>query len=500
MIAPEKVEFFEHFKEEWLGLTYDDVTLQTGPSNGEDLPQELDISSRFSRNIDLKAPFVSAAMDTVTEKDMAIEMGKFGGLGVIHYAMEVKEQKRQVKAVKKAVNGLIEKPTTVKDSLTLQDVLDLSNKNGHTFRTFPVLNSEGNLVGILSDKDFKYPDTSLMQVSEAMTPIDQVLTAQKGTKINEAYKTMQKSKNSTLPIIDDDGKLAGLYVFSDVKRIHRNIDNYNTDSNQQLITAAAVSTISKESQTMERIQAMHKFLDVIVLDTSDGDSSYAFRDLQEIKNAFPNLDIVVGNITNPKSALILAKLGADGIKVGQGSGSICTTRRETGIGTPQLTAVYNCASALYEEYPELPICADGGISARGHLAIAIGAMANSVMMGRVFGGSQEAPGERIIKRDRSKGKVLRGMGSSKSLESNPGSRERYATKGSVILPEGVDGVVPEEGPVRDVLQLCAIALRKGMRLTKSPNIEYLRQNGWFIRSTDNGLRESFPHDVEQFFN
>lgn len=497
MSSAEKAQFFDKMDELGLALTFDDVRLRTRSGADEELPAILDIESRFSRNVRLKLPFVSAAMDTVTSGDMAIAMAKLGGLGVIHAAMSIDEQRDEVRRVKKEVNGLIEKPICVRDGDTLEDVLRMCDQRKFKFRTFPVVDSENKLVGIISSKDFEYPDDHSGLISSVMTPISRVVTAGTDTTIEEAYHTMQRSKRNTLPLLNEDGTVGGLYVFSDVSRICRNIDQYNVDENGQLVSAAAVSTISPESDTLERIEALEKYLDVVVLDTADGDSYYAFHTLDEIKSNFPKLDVVVGNISDGASARELAERGADGIKVGQGPGSICTTRRETGIGTPQVTAVHDCIQALGEDFKDIPVCADGGISQHGDIPIAFAAGAHSVMMGRMLAGTKEAPGEVFAKPDGSVWKRYRGMGSREALAENAVSRERYGAKGGVFLPEGISSVIAFEGPVEDVVTVCKLALLKSMRYVKARDLTYLREETNLRRITNAGLRESHPHDVDQ---
>jgi IMP dehydrogenase len=492
----EKTQFFDRMEEQGLALTYDDVRLRTGYGDGAELPTELDITSQFARGIDLKVPFVSAAMDTVTGHRMAIEMGKLGGLGVIHAAMSIEDQRDAVRRVKMAVNDVIDKPRTADQDETLKSVLNRCAKEGYDFRSFPVTNGQKKLVGLITGKDFDFPDSHDVPVSSVMTPIDQLVTASVGTSIEDAYRIMQKARKTTLPLLNEDGTVSGLYLFSNVSRIHRDIDDYNVDGNNQLISAAAVSTISPTSDTMERIAALEKYLDAVVIDTADGDSFYAVRTLDEVKSAFPNLKVVMGNISEGGSARVFAVHKADGIKVGQGPGSICTTRREIGIGMPQVTAVYEAVKALGTKYSDVPVCADGGITQHGDIPIAIAAGARSIMMGKMLAGTSEAPGDKLTLPDGTSVKRYRGMGSQEALADNNASRERYSAQNGVVLPEGISAQVAYEGPASNVISLCVAALRKGMRYVKTPDIEALRENGRFIRITNAGLRESHPHDVD----
>jgi IMP dehydrogenase len=493
MISLKKKRFFDRMDELELALTFDDVRMRTRSGRHEPLPAEIDVTSKFSENVSLKVPFVSAAMDTVTGAEMAIALAKFGGLGVIHAAMPIEQQKITVQRVKMAINGLIDNPIYVKKSETLEQVLNRCEEHRFDFRTFPVVGENGKFMGILSGTDFRYPETMRTTVGKAMTPASQVVTAPVGTSLDEAYRAMQSKKISTLPLITKEGALAGMYLFSDVRRIYLESDHYNVDSNGRLRTAAAVST---GLDTLERVKTMRQYLDVVVIDTADGDSFYAFKTLEAIKSEFPDLDVVVGNISDGASARQLVEAGANGIKVGQGPGSICTTRRETGIGMPQVSAVYEAVKALGEEYAHIPVTADGGIKDHGDIPIAFAAGAHAVMMGRMLAGTAEAPGELIIGRDGSRMKLYRGMGSPSALQDNEASRERYgANTTGTILSEGVEARVPYEGNVDEILGRCLQALRKGMRYVKAPDLTTHREQTLFRRITSSGLRESHPHDI-----
>lgn len=493
MFSPEKEAFFDSLDAQHIAVTFDDVRLRTMAQPDEAPPTTLDIRSNFSEHVGLKVPFVSAAMDTVTEGTMAIAMAKLGGLGVIHAAMSIDEQRKEVRRVKKHINGLIESPITVRDTDSLETILSVCSDKQYDFRTFPVLNADGTFVGILGSKDFEYPDSMDITAAEAMTEAHTVLSSQGDTGLVDAYRTMQARKISTLPLLHDDGSVAGLYLFSDVSRIFRDSVQYNVDENGRLLVAAAVST---GKDTLERVEALHKHLDVVVIDTADGDSYYAFQTLRDIKAAFPDLDVVVGNISDGESARLLAQAGANGIKIGQGPGSICTTRRETGIGTPQVTAVYQAIRALGEEYAHIPVCADGGIKDHGDISIAFAAGAHSVMMGRMFAGTEEAPGQVVVRGDGSRVKLYRGMGSLSALRDNEASRLRYgANAKGQFLAEGVESQVPYDGLVEDVLDLCQQALVKSMRTVKAPCLTHHRERTRMIRMTTSGLRESHPHDV-----
>jgi IMP dehydrogenase len=480
-----------------LALTYDDVRMRTRFRH-EPLPETLDVSSQFSVNIPLKEPFVSAAMNTVTESPMAIAQAEFGGVGVIHAAMSIEDQRREVRRVKFASNGLIDKPITVNESRTLAQVKRDMAEREFDFTTFPVVDSDGKMSGILTGRDFDFFADSLdtTTVLGAMTPFERVRSAPEGTSLREAYAIMQKNKLTMLPLLNDRRELKGMYLWSDVARNINAADKYNVDENGQLYAVAAVST---GPETMERVEALSDYADGIVIDTADGDSSYMFKTLKAIKQKYPDLDVIVGNISDGASARELAKYGADGIKVGQGPGSICTTRRETGIGMPQVSAVHACVRALGRKYRHIPVCADGGITNYGDIPIAIAAGASSVMMGKMFAGTDESPGI-LITRTRdgvtTRGKIYMGMGSERALRENKASRERYGVDSGVFLAEGIEAFVPYAGSVEDVLKLCSDGLRKGMRYAKAPTLDYHRKNTLLKRITHAGLRESHPHDVE----
>ncbi len=485
--------FFERMDEQGLALTYGDVKLRTRSGSLEELPDVLDVTSHFSTNVDLKIPLVSAAMDTVTESDMAIAMAKLGGIGVIHAALSIEDQRREVRRVKKATNGLIDSPVCVDERQTVANVLDMCDRKGYDFRTFPVTDANGNYAGIVTGGSFDFAESGEASISEIMIKQNGTQVADSAISVNEAYMLMTDARVRTLPVVEE-GKVAGLFLYSDVRRIMRDIGDYNVDPNSRLRTAAAVST---GKDTLERVDRLSKYLDVVVIDTADGDSYYSFQTLKSIKNAFPNLDVVVGNITDGDSAVELAKAGADGIKVGQGPGSICSTRRETGVGLPQVTAVYECTKALREAGSDIPVCADGGVRERGDIEVALAVGASSVMMGRLLAGTTESPGEVISRKDTSKVKLYRGMGSLSALRDNSASRERYGANGrGAVLPEGVESYIPYTGDVSQEIDLCVAAIRKGMRYIKAPNLDTLRREARLIRLTPAAVIESSPHGIE----
>lgn len=493
MIA-EKEQFFEQKAASRLALTYDDVRIETAPSDYA--PSEVDINSHFSRNVELKSPFISAAMDTVTESKMAIAMAKLGGIGVIHAGLDLAGQRAEVRRVKLHLNGLVERPVTVDTQDTLNSVLRMCEERNYDFRTFPVVDSGNRLVGLLTQTDFDLGSAE-DTVEDAMTPSSDIETASPGTSVLEAYTKMRQAKKKTLPLINDDLTVAGMYVYSDVRRIvEGNSGLYNVDENGRLRVAAAVPT---DEEALERIAEMRSYLDVAVIDSAQGDSKFALHILERLKEEHPNLDVVVGNISSRKSAQMLAEAGADGIKVGQGPGSICTTREETGIGSPQVTAIYECVKGALRGSKDfiVPVCADGGIVKHGDPSIAIAAGAHSVMMGGKLAGTTEAPGDIIRMPDGSRFKEYRGMGSPAAIRDSAAARKRYgALTSDTPLYEGVESLVPYEGSVTEILGTFVKALRKSMSYVGAANIEEHRRNTLLFQITNAGLRESSAHDVQ----
>jgi IMP dehydrogenase len=473
-------------------LTFDDVRLRTRHGHGVRPPETEDLTCNFSKNVEMQIPFVSAAMDTVTESAMATTMAQAGGIGVIHGNLTPKDQMREVRRVKLFMNGRIENPVTVNETDTVESVLAMCDRRRFDFRTFPVVNSERRFVGLMTQSDFDFCREVGRTVGEAMTPREDVHIQRGRVTIKKAYEEMQAHKKKTLPILDPNDRVKRMFLYSDVDRIMNKSENYNVDKKGQLRVAAAVPT--RVPEALERIGLMRKYLDVVVIDSADGDSFYSFETLEAIKSEYPDLDVVVGNVSEGDSARELAAAGADGIKVGQGPGSICTTRRETGIGMPQVTAVYECARAV-EKYG-IPICADGGIRYHGDTAIAIAAGGNTVMMGNMLSATDQAPGEIIVNQDGSRVMVYRGMGSEEAIDSKEGqgSRDRYGNGGKgPILAEGVLAYQPYKGDVEFVVNLCTLALRKSMRYLKRYDLDSLRSSALMRPITNAGLTESHPH-------
>jgi len=487
-----KDTFFKAMNSQGLALTFDDVRLVAGRSSVT--TQNVDINSRFSKNVGLRAPIASAAMDTVTTADMAIAMAKQGGIGVIHAGLSPEQQYQEVRKVKLHLNGKIESPITVRPDETLRDVIDFCTEKGFKFRSFAVTDENENLLGLITGNAFALSKDLSEKVGDIMTSVDKLTVGDDNTTVDEAYKIMRDIKRKVVPLVDESGKLKGLYLLSDVSRIVKdNPQQYNLDDNGRLRVAAAVPT---DDGALERIELMRKYLDVAVVDTAQGDSDFALDTLKKVKAKYPDLDVVIGNISNPDSARELAEAGADGIKIGQGPGSICTTRVETGIGTPQVTAVYECTQAVKEF--DIPVCADGGISSAGDVSIAIAAGASCVMIGSGLGGTKEAPGEVIFTEDGKMVKLYRGMGSPSAMRDSAASRKRYGTEGvkGKPLSEGVESHVTYKGPVADVLDHYIKALRKSMSYVGSKDIATHRAQTTFYRITNAGYRESHPHDVK----
>lgn len=490
-----KEEFFAKMEALELALTFDDVRMMTGPS--QVAPNEVDLSTRFSKNIELKIPMVSAAMDTVTESEMAIGMAKLGGLGVIHAGLEPEAQKKEARRVKFSLNGLIQTPITFHEDRSLESILNECDKRRLHFRTFPIVDSANKFVGLLTQNDFEFGDDEKAGLArQFMTPVEEVITAGPGTSISNAYDIMKKEKRKTLPLLHEDGSMAGLYIFSDARdNVNESRSSYNLDKEGNLIVAVAVPT---DEEAVERVKIMEDYLDVAVIDSAQGDSKFAISTLKALKEEFPGLDVVVGNISSGESAKLLAEEGADGIKVGQGPGSICTTRIETGIGTPQVTAVYECVKAVREAGLDVPICADGGIVNSGDIPIAIAAGASSVMMGGRLAGTDEAPGDVIELPNGNRVKMYRGMGSAGALRDSAAARKRYGQEDqALMLTEGVEGNVPYKGKLSQVLGKDILALRKGMSYVGAKDIDDHRENTLFKRPTQAGMQESHPHDIEQ---
>jgi len=485
--------FFKKMEDLGLALTYADVRLRTNYS--VTMPDQVSLETMFSRRVPLKVPLVSAAMDTVTDHRLAIEMAKCGGLGIVHRNFSPKEQASEVAKVKYYLNGIVEKPICVRDTDTIETILRRRDEKGYTFHSFPVIDAQGKLVGILTTNDFQFCDDARKTAREVMAT--NLVLASSCVPIEEAYAIMQKNKKKVLPVVNSRGEVAGMYTFKDVKRlVSGSFSLHNLDERNQLRVGAAIGV---GTDALERASLlMEKHVDVLVIDTAHGDSLPVLDTLKQLKGIYGDrVDIVAGNISEGASAERLIAAGADGVKVGQGPGSICTTRIIAGIGTPQVTAIYQCAEAA--ERNGVPVCADGGVKYSGDIPIAIGAGASSVMLGSMLAGVKEAPGELVFFEGR-QWKQYRGMGSVGAMTESRGSRERYGqsdvSRKSELVPEGVEGLVPYKGEVRDVLMQYIGGLRRGMGYTGTTTIEALREQADFIRLSPAGHTESHPHDVK----
>lgn len=470
-----------------IALTFDDVTLVT--QYADFLPSETNLETWFTRRVKLNIPFVSAAMDTVTEARMAIEMARLGGIGVIHRGMDAAQQAKHVARVKHYLNGLISDPIVINENQTVETVLRMHDEKGYKFLGFPVVNDEGMLVGILTARDIKFLKTTNVKVKEVMTR--ELVTAPPGTTLNEAFEIMRRHKVGKLPIVRK-GKLVGLYSYTDVRNIIEGIEPYiNRDENHRLRVAAAVGT--NDYERAERLVAEH--VDVLVVDTAHGHSKGVCEMVKWLKKHFPRVDVVAGNVATGEGALALVKAGADGVKVGVGPGSICTTRVVTGVGIPQITAVYEAVKAIGDE---VPVISDGGIRHSGDVPKALVAGASSVMMGSVLAGTDESPGEKIIHQGRQY-VVYRGMGSLGAMMASVSSRERYGQQDvgrtDKLVPEGIEGLVPYAGTVEGVIQQFVGGLRSSLGYNGCRTIDELRRRGQFRRITVAGVREAHPHDV-----
>ncbi len=467
------------------GLTYDDVLLV--PAYSEVLPRTVELGTKFSRNIDLKIPFVTAAMDTVTESTMAIAIAREGGIGVIHKNMSIEEQARQVAIVKRAENGMIYDPVTIKRGKTVGEAIDMMAE--YHIGGIPVVDDERHLVGIVTNRDLRFELRKDRLIDEVMTS-ENLVTTHMRTDLVAAARILQENKIEKLPVVDSENHLMGLITYKDITKA-KDKPMACKDAKGRLRVAAGVGVTH---DTMQRIQALvDAEVDAIVIDTAHGHSASVIEKLKEAKAAFPHVDIVVGNIATGEAAKMLVEAGADGVKVGIGPGSICTTRVVAGVGVPQLSAVYDVASALAGT--GVPLIADGGLRYSGDVVKALAAGGYSVMIGSLVAGTEESPGDTIIYNGR-KFKSYRGMGSLEAMEH--GSKDRYF-QGNVsdvkkLVPEGIAGRVPYKGSVQEVIYQLIGGLRSGMGYCGAATIEKLH-DAKFVRITNAGVMESHPHDV-----
>jgi IMP dehydrogenase len=486
----DKHDFFRQQAEGGWALSFDDVRL--GTSHSEVDPVLADISSRFSRRVDLKCPIVSAPMDTVTELEMAIGMPKKGGLGVIHRGLSDAEQLIQARMVKTHLNAVIERPVSILSTYTLEEVVNKIQGEKLSFKSFPVVNSEGVLEGVITEDTFIFSQGGGVLVGEVM----QKVFAPVNTSISEAEIIMRKERIKALPLVDHDGKCVGMYTLSDVNRITRDKhDKYNVDKDGHLRVGVAIGVGDVAAHATNLVSVG---VDVLVIDTAHGDSLRVINTLKLLKREFDHsdVDIVVGNISEGESAKCLVDAGADGIKVGQGPGSICITQKVSGTGCSQVTAVYNCVTAI--EGSGIPVIADGGISFSGDITIAIATGADCVMLGKMLAGTDESPGE-IVTKNGIRYKPYRGMGSPGAMRHSQQAAQRYGETGkNHLVPEGVEGSVPYQGSVSDVIDQCNGGLQKGMGYIGAPNIQSLQEKAKFYRISVAGLKESGPHGLSSY--
>lgn len=467
------------------GLTFDDVLLV--PAYSEVLPRTVSLNTKFSRNIELQIPFVTAAMDTVTEAPMAIAIAREGGIGVIHKNMSIEEQARQVAIVKRAENGMIYDPVTIERGRTVRDALSLMRE--YHIGGIPVVDEYMHLVGIVTNRDLRFEQDLDKEIDKVMTRENLVTTNQQ-TDLTAASRILQENKIEKLPVVDKDGRLVGLITYKDITKA-KDKPMACKDEKGRLRVAAGVGVTA---DTMQRMEALiHAGADAIVIDTAHGHSKFVIEKLREAKASFSNVDIVVGNVATGDAARMLAEAGADSVKVGIGPGSICTTRVVAGVGVPQLSAVYDVACAL--KGTGVPLIADGGLRYSGDIVKALAAGGYCVMIGSLVAGTEESPGETIIFNGR-KFKTYRGMGSLEAMEN--GSKDRYFQSGVVevkkLVPEGIAGRVPYKGSVQEVIYQMVGGLRSGMGYCGAGTIEALH-NAKFTRITGAGVMESHPHDI-----
>jgi IMP dehydrogenase len=468
------------------GLTYDDVLLV--PDYSEILPRDANIGSYFTKSIKLNTPIVSAAMDTVTEHKLAIAIAQEGGIGVLHKNMSIEDQAAQIRKVKRSESGMIQDPVTLFNSATIGDALKIMAEN--KIGGIPVIDKDGKLLGIVTNRDLRFEKDFKKPVLNVMTPFKNVVTAPKGITLKQAEEILQEHKIEKLPIVDKANKLVGLITYKDIIKIKVR-PNACKDDRGRLRVAAAVGVTA---DTMLRVDALVEAgVDAIIIDTAHGHSKGVIDKLKEVKKKYKNLQVVVGNIATGKAALALVKAGADAVKVGIGPGSICTTRVIAGVGVPQLTAIMEVAIAL--KGTGVPLIADGGVRFTGDIVKALAAGAGTVMMGGMFAGTEESPGETIIFEGR-KFKSYRGMGSLEAMQK--GSKDRYFQEEEddikKLVPEGISGRVPYKGSLAEIMYQIIGGLRAGMGYCGAKDIKTLQQ-AKFIRITAAGVKESHPHDV-----
>jgi len=465
-------------------LTFDDVLLV--PQYSEVLPKDVKTQTRLTRQIRINIPLVSAAMDTVTEAALAKALAREGGIGIIHRNLSPEEQAHQVSIVKKTENGIIYDPITVTPDMTVKEAVDLMSE--YKIGGLPVVDEEGKLVGLLTNRDIRFERNLSKKIKDLMTPREKLIVAPPDISLEKAKEILHEHRIEKLPLVSRDNKLVGLITIKDILSVIEH-PNAARDDKGRLLVGAAVGT---GPDTMERVEKLVKAgVDVVVIDTAHGHSKRVIETLEMIKADYPDLPVVAGNVATPEGTEALIKAGADAVKVGVGPGSICTTRVVAGVGVPQLTAIMEC-SEVARKY-DVPIIADGGIRYSGDIVKALAAGAESVMVGSIFAGTEEAPGETILYQGR-KYKAYRGMGSLGAMKS--GSADRYGQEGeNKFVPEGIEGMVPYKGTVKDVVHQLIGGLKSGMGYVGARTIKELQEKAVFIRVTPAGVKESHPHDI-----
>ena len=473
---------------EKLALTFDDVLLK--PNYSDVLPRETDLSTQLTRNLNINIPLLSAAMDTVTEFQLAIAIAQEGGIGVVHKNLSVEDQAGQVNRVKKFESGVITDPITVAPDITIREVLEITKKNN--ISGVPVVQND-ETVGIVTNRDLRYENKLDALVSSVMTPKEDLITVKEGEEKEEVLRLLHHHRIEKVLVVDDSFKLKGMITAKDFQKA-TDFPLASKDDNGALIVAAAVGV---EGDSADRVEALHKAgVDVIVIDTAHAHTKSAIEKIKSIKTQYPELQVIVGNIVTAEAATALAEAGADAVKVGIGPGSICTTRIIAGVGMPQITAIFDVAEALKGK--GIPIISDGGIRYSGDIAKAIAAGADSIMVGGLFAGTEESPGEVELYQGRSF-KSYRGMGSLGAMAEKHGSKDRYF-QGDVevtdkLVPEGIEGRVPFKGSLTQIVEQLIGGLRQSMGYTGCKNIEELQTKTEFVRITDAGRKENHVHDV-----
>lgn len=468
------------------GITFDDVLLL--PRHSKITPDMVSLKATLTKHITLNIPLLSAAMDTVTESQMAIALAREGGIGIIHKNMTIEQQAKEVDKVKRSENGVITDPITLSPDKTLADVLALMSE--YHISGVPITDNDKKLIGIITNRDIKFEHDMTKQVKDVMTK-ENLVVGKVGTTIDEAKEILARAKKEKLPIVDDENRLCGLVTIKDIDKIQQ-YPNSAKDKFGRLLCGAGIG-ITRD-YLVRAAALIEAGVDVLVLDSAHGDSDNVCNALRELKAKFPNVDIIAGNVATYEGAKNLMEAGADAVKVGMGPGSICTTRVISGMGVPQITAIMEAKRAS-EEY-HCPIIADGGIKYSGDITKALAAGADTVMMGAIFGGCEEAPGNTELYHGR-KYKVYRGMGSIAAMEQAHGSADRYFQTGhQKLVPEGVEGRVPYRGNAGDVIFELLGGIRSGMGYLGVESIAELQEKGEFIKITSASLKESHPHDID----